>query len=190
MTPFIWSQVFGTLAACVIILSFQFKSVRGLLLMQILSSVLFGAQFLLLGAYAGLYCNLLGLFLRVVLYIRNSRGRLPGEREGASALRSPYTWLFAVGFFAVGFLTYDGLPSLLPSVSMAVFTFALWDSNARLLRILNFFVCCPLWLVYNIFTGAIAGIVTESFNILSIAVSWLRFFRGKRPTDSDAGEGA
>ena len=189
MTPFILSQIFGGVAACVIILSFQFKNVRGLLLIQILSSVLFGAQFLLLGAYSGLYCNLLGLLLRIVVYFRSKHGSLPGENKEANALCSPYAWLFALLFFAIGILTYDGPSSLLPCASMAIFTFALWDADARKLRLLNFFLCCPMWLAYNICTGAIAGIVTESFNILSIAVSWFRFFRTGQTVKGVSGTG-
>ena len=47
-------------------------------------------------------------------------------------------------------------------------------------RKLNFFICCPMWLAYNIFNFAIAGIVTEIFNILSVALSWYRFFANKK----------
>lgn len=43
---FIISQVFGTVAACIIVSSFQFKDVRRLLIMQTVSSVLFALQFI------------------------------------------------------------------------------------------------------------------------------------------------
>lgn len=176
---FILSQIFGTVAACIIIASFQFKDVRKLLAMQIVSSVLFGLQFLFLNAYAGLACNVVGAGMRIAVFFRDKNGTLPGEKAGKSPLASPWYWGFALLFVLVGILTYDGLPSLIPSAAMCIFTYATWNADPKLIRKLNFFVCSPLWLAYNVFTFAIAGIVTETMNMISVAVSWYRFFHAK-----------
>ena len=102
---FIISQIFGAVAACIIVSSFQFKDVRKLLIMQTLSSVLFALQFLFLEAYAGLACNVLGMFLRIAVYFRDKNGTLPGERKGASPLASVWFWAFCAAFAVVGAVT-------------------------------------------------------------------------------------
>ena len=177
---FIISQVFGTVAACIIVSSFQFKDVRKLLVMQTLSSVLFALQFVFLGAYAGCICNVLGAFLRVAVYVRDKRGCLPGERKGRTPLSSPWMWAFCIAFAAVGVVTYTGVIELIPPVAMIVFTYASWNADAKFIRKMNFFICSPMWLAYNIFNIAVAGIATEVLNMLSIAVSWYRFFAKKK----------
>ncbi len=177
---FILSQIFGTVAACIIIASFQFKDVRKLLVMQIVSSVLFAMQFLFLGAYSGLACNVLGALLRFAVYFKDKNGVLPGEKEGDSQFLSPWFWGFCLAFATVGVFAYDGIVSLIPAVAMVVFTYATWNADAKFIRKLNFFVCSPMWLAYNVFNFAIAGIVTEVFNMLSVAISWYRFFHAKK----------
>ncbi len=177
---FLISQIFGTVAAFIIVASFQFKDVRKLLVMQTVSSVLFALQFFFLGAYAGLACNVLGAFLRIAVYFRDKNGTLPGEKKGRTPFASLWFWAFCAAFIAVGAITYDGIVSLIPSVAMVIFTYAVWNADAKFIRKLNFFVCSPMWLAYNIFNIAIAGIVTEVFNMLSVAVSWYRFFAKKK----------
>ncbi len=177
---FLISQIFGTVAACIIVASFQFKDVRKLLVMQTLSSVLFALQFVFLGAYAGCICNVLGAVLRIAVYFRDKNGILPGERKGRTPFASVWFWAFCAAFAAVGAVTYAGIVSLIPSVAMIVFTYAIWNADAKFIRKLNFFICCPMWLAYNIFNFAIAGIVTEIFNLLSVALSWYRFFANKK----------
>ncbi|MBQ7171617.1 MAG: YgjV family protein [Clostridia bacterium] len=173
-------HIVGGIASFLIIFSFQFKDMRRLLFFQIASSALFGLQFVLLGAFSGALTNLVGVFLRVVVYRRAERGALPGETEDASPFRSPWAWGFVLLFLAAAVLSCDGLLSLLPPVSMILFVFAVWRSDPLLLRRLNLFVCSPMWLAYNLFTHAWAGVVTETFVMLSIVVSFLRFFFRKK----------
>lgn len=177
---FLISQIFGAVAACIIVASFQFKDVRRLLVMQTLSSVLFALQFVFLGAYAGCICNVLGAFLRVAVYFRDKNGVLPGEKRGSTPFASVWFWVFCAAFAVVGIVTYSNPAELIPSVAMVVFTYAIWNADARFIRKLNFFICSPMWLAYNIINVAIAGIVTEVFNMLSVAVSWYRFFAKKK----------
>ena len=178
---FVISQIFGAVAACIIVASFQFKDVRRLLVMQIVSSVLFAMQFLFLGAYAGLACNVLGALLRIAVYFRDKNGTLPGEKKGSTPFASVWFWALCAAFAAGGVVTYGKKAvELIPSVAMIIFTYAIWNADARFIRKLNFFVCCPMWLTYNIFNFALAGIVTEVFNILSVALSWYRFYSNKK----------
>ena len=175
---YILSQIFGACGALIIVLSFQFKDVKKLLVMQIVSSFMFGMQFLFLGAYSGLVCNAAGMLLRLAVYLRDKNGgRLPGEKKGKAIIFSPCMWAFFALFAIIGVFTYSGPVSLLPSAAMIVFTYAIWNADPRFIRKMNFFFCCPMWLIYSISQLAVAGIITETFNIISIAVSWLRFYR-------------
>ena len=173
-------HILGGLGSCLIIFSFQFKDMRRLLFFQIASSLLFGLQFVFLGAWSGALTNAVGCLLRIAVYLRAQRGSLPGEKPDASPFLSPWAWGFVLLFSAIAAFTYAGPLSLLPPASMVVFTFAVWRSDPVLLRRLNLFACSPMWLIYNVFTRAWAGVFTETMVILSIIISYLRFFTRKK----------
>lgn len=158
-------QIVGVFALLVAIYSFQQKERKGILFFQTISCILFMAHFLLLGAYTGAVFNLIGLARCLVFYHR-------GQKAWAS---SP-VWL--VAFFVVITVavaaTWDNIYSLFPTIAMYFTTVSLWVSKARLVRLLSF-PSSPLWLVYNIANRSYAGMLTESFVMVSILIAIIRF---------------
>ena len=74
-----------------------------------------------------------------------------------------------------GALTWNGWSSLLPTAAMVVGTPFLWTQNGKTLRLAQLFFVSPCWLTYNVIVFSIAGVFTESFNIISVIVSLCRF---------------
>lgn len=169
------ATAFGMLGAAIAIGSYQFKNVRTLMLLQIISSFLFAVQFFFLGAWAGLACNVIGALMRVTVYIKSKKRPAMSDKPAGQVLASPGFWVFVVMFVLIAVFTYDKPWSVLPSVAMIPLTYSIWNADAKMIRRLNFFVVCPLWLLYNIITGAYAGIITELFNMTSIVIAFLRF---------------
>ena len=52
--------------------------------------------------------------------------------------------------------------------------------NSNVIRATQLAVISPFWLTYNVFTLSVAGILTESFNIVSIGVYYIRMAREKK----------
>ena len=149
-------HIFGGVSALLNIFSYQFKDMRRLLFLQIASSLLLIGQFFFLGAAAGALTNLAGILMRIAVYLRAKKGLLPGEKEGRSALLSP--------------------------LSMVFFTFSVWHADPVVMRRVNFFLCAPMWIAYNIYTHAWMGLITDAMLMISILVSFFRFFRRSRRT--------
>lgn len=158
------AQSIGMVAAVIAISSFQCRSTKKLFLLQCISAFLFTTHFLLLGAYAGFAQNGLGFLRAVFLYNR--------EREWA---RSPFVfWGLMVSFVLCGAVTFENIFSLLPVAAMLVSTIFMWTGDGKKLRTAQLFAVSPLWLTYNITVFSISGILTESFNIVSVIISFLR----------------
>ena len=171
-------QVLGFVAMALIVFSFQCKKPQGLFIVQIGSCCMFILSYLFLGiggdptAYSGMAQNAVGLLFRLVLTLS----------EKKKALLSP---LVMAGLCAaaavVAVLTYPGrLIALLPVVGNFACIGCMWTKNSNVIRATQLAVISPFWLTYNVFTLSVAGILTESFNIVSIGVYYIRMAREKR----------
>ena len=160
------AQGIGLIAVLVFIISFQIKSNRALLVMQMLGDTLFCIQFILLGAFTGCL-SLLVMVIRNIIFLC---------KENYSWARwKGWPWVFVLLSFVVSVYTWDGWKSILPFVAAAVGTFAYWENNAREFRTSNLFCASPCWLVYDLIVGSYAGALNEAIMIVSIVVSIIRF---------------
>lgn len=179
MTPlFILGQIWGLCAMALIVISFQCKKPARLCVVQVCACLFFILHYLFLGlngdaaAYAGMTQNAVGLLFRGVLALS----------EKKKSLLSP---LVLAGLCAVSavvaILTYPGrLIALLPTVANFACIGCMWTKNSNTIRITQLAIISPFWIIYNIFTLSVAGILTECFNLVSIGVYYVRVWREKK----------
>lgn len=74
--------------------------------------------------------------------------------------------------------TYNGPLSLLSVVATLITTFALWQKNVKVYKILGL-IAGILWLAYNIFIMSIMGIILELIIVLSTIVGYLKDNKNK-----------
>ncbi len=179
MTPlFILGQLWGLCAMALIVISFQCKKPARLCIVQVCACLFFILHYLFLGlngdsaAYAGMTQNAVGLLFRGVLALS----------EKKKSLLSP---LMLAGLCAVSavvaILTYPGrLIALLPTVANFACIGCMWTKNSNTIRITQLAIISPFWIIYNVFTLSVAGILTECFNLVSIGIYYVRVHREKR----------
>ena len=176
MTPlFIFSQILGLCAMTLIVISFQCKKPIHLCIIQVCSCLLFVLHYLLLGlngdaaAFVGMAQNAVGLLFRGVLSLSERR----------KALLSPLVLSALCAVSAVvAVLTYPGrLIALLPTIANFACIGCMWTKNSNSIRLTQLAVISPFWILYNVSTLSVAGILTESFNLVSIGVYYIRMYR-------------
>lgn len=159
------AQVIGIIGMLTEALSFQCRGTRKLFLFQIASSGFFVLHLFLLGAYTGALLNLAGAVRSGILFL--------GDRRWARSRTAMALVMLMMA--ACGAVTWNGWLSLLPTAAMAAGTPFLWTRSGKTVRMAMLFFISPCWLIYDIFAFSIAGILTESFNLLSILISFARF---------------
>ena len=166
MSPFeIFAQALGFVGAAIYVFSFQIRNVKKLFLMQALGAVFFTVHFLLLGAHTGALQNSLSILRGIILLFR--------DRKWA---KSRFTLAGLIILFIIsGIVTYSGPLGLLPMVAMIVSTLAMWTGDGFKIRVTQLAATSPCWLIYNISVMSVSGILTESFNIISVIVSFIRY---------------
>ena len=169
-TKEIIAQVLGLIAMAVCIISFQFKKNKHLFIVQGISSTLFFVHYLLLGQEAGAFMNLLSIMRSVCLNVKFLRNRV-------------CEILLIIGFVVVAAITFENWLTILILIAQIGGTIVYWQNKAKRIRIFQLSVSSPCWLIHNIASFSIGGIITEVFNIISTIISLVRF-RKKRFDES------
>ena len=167
------AQFLGYLAMIITIFSYQAKTQKSIVTIQIFSTLSFTIHFILLEAYSGAILNLIGTIRAIIFSQRDKKWA------------SHYLWIilfiiltFLSYFIAVFILipsptTKTYIIELLPTLGFIATTFSLRMNAAKLVRrysLLN----SPLWLTYDILNGSWGGAITESFSIISILIAMFR----------------
>lgn len=167
------AQIIGIVAMMFNILSYQGKSQRTVMLMQLIGSTFFAVNFMMLGAAVGGIMNILAI-IRAAVFI---------FRDKLKADSIPWFIAFIVSYIAVYILNFtvfgkeatafNLIIEVLPVIGMVAITigYKLNDSaGLRRCALIN----SPSWLIYNIVTGSIGAIICECFSLVSIFVGMFR----------------
>ena len=157
-------NIFGIFGIVFFILSFQAKNSRVLLALQMLGSISYASQFIVLEAYTGSLTLWLVALNYLICSTKSRWDSWPG-----------WKWLFSVLIIVSSVITWSGWLSLLPCVAALVSCNTSWSRNGKLIRISRLFAVYPLWLVYDFCSGSLSGALSEIINIVSILLSIHRY---------------
>ena len=160
----ILGQILGILAVGIGAASFQMKSPRGLLFLQILTASAFSLHYLCLEVYTAMALNLLAVVSCVVYYLR--------DKSGKNGIYAPL--IFAVLKVVTSILTWDSWYSALIMVGLVVNSLSLAMKDAQKIRY-SMFIKCPLCLAYNVLVGSLGGAIYESMAMASSLIGCIRY---------------
>lgn len=172
----ILAQAIGIVAMVIAILSFQQKTQRGVIRMQLISSSMFAVNMAMLGATTGALMNVIGAVRSVVFSNK--------EKFHAEKIGWVYGFISMFLLFYVLTFTVFGTPvtplrlviEFLPVLGMSVQTISFHKKEASHVRALGLIVS-PSWLIYNCCGGSIGAILCEVFTLISIFVGIRRYDR-------------
>ena len=182
-------QGLSIIAMSLVVLSFQQKSQKLIIVFQLCGSLLFSVHFGLLGSLMGCLLNAINV-VRAAIF--SNKKRFNTDR-----------WIYTVGLLTVYTLAYvltftlfgteptpkNFIVEGFPLVSSFFMTFAFRARTARGTRILGFFNS-PGWLIYNIFNFSIGGILCEIFCMISVILGIVRYDILKKTDKAAAAEEA
>lgn len=174
MEPYeIIAQAVGIVAMLFNVLSYQQKSSKGVIVMQLFGGALFTVSYFMLGAMVGALLNLLAV-LRAVVYSNKEKFR--ADHKGWIYL---FTLLFGLSFvltftvFGKPFTLGAALLEFLPVFAMFVVTIGFYVNKAAFIRKMAL-ISCPCWLIYNIFNLAVGAMICDGISLVSAVVGIIR----------------
>lgn len=157
------AQAIGFLGTIIIVIGMQQKKYKHIVLCKIGNEFLSAIHYVFLGGYTGMLANLASCLTNGCYYFRIKKGK--------STL--PLQIVFACMFVAIGVLSWHGPISIFVVLAKLISSVALGIKNPRTIRILNL-ISNPCWLVYNIYMGSYAGMLTDSLVIASVLIAVIR----------------
>ncbi len=159
----IFVQGLGVLGIVASILSFQCKKHSRLMLLRTSNELLFGIQYIFLGAYTGMAMNFTGC-------VRNQIFSALVKRKKSTVVARI---VFCILFTVFSILTWAGVKSIIICVAKIISTVAYGDKNVFKVRLM-ILTSSSAWLTYNILVSAYAGALNEILTLSSIIIALIR----------------
>ena len=186
MTPIeIIAQILGIIGMLMSVLSYQQKGKARILTFQLLGSVLFVANFFLLGAFSGAILNFVAI-IRALIFIYEDKVHAdhPAWTIGLTAVYVlSYVSVFTI--FGKEPTVINLFVEILPVLAMTVTTVAFRYKEDKILRRVAF-ISSPLWLTYNFIFFSLGGIIGETLNLSSAIIGTLRLDRKKKDENTES----
>ena len=152
-------QILSLIAVATGFISFQMKTSRGILILQLITALLFSSHYLLIGAPTAAALNFISAIRTFLYYIRNKRG--------GKGLFIPVFFTVLVAFTSI--LTWDGWYSLFIMLGLVVHSVSLSFSDPQNIRKTTL-LKSPLCLVYNVCVLSVGGIIYEVVTFISAII--------------------
>lgn len=162
----IFIQILGFIALSCSLLSYQMKANKALMLLQLTANVFFGVQFLLLGGLTGSLNNLISI-TRYLLLVQSGKWQWVTWKGWAVVL--------SLVSLSLTIVTWDGILSIFPFISIAGANFVYWTRNSQKIRLGVITIICPPWLIYAIALSSWGGVCNELLSMLSGIISIYRY---------------
>lgn len=160
------ANIVGIFAVIMFVLSYQMKKRKGIVLCNVISRVLYVAQYLLLGAFEGAVLDIVGVVASVLAQNKDSK------------YIKKYQTVVIIGVNVLivvsGILLYENIFSLLPMFGVLLHTGAFWFSNEKYIRFMSF-SGSPFWFAYNLYSGAYGSSIGDVMTMVSIGLAIFRY---------------
>ncbi len=157
-------QCIGFCGTALFFFSYQCRTNKNLFRVQFASYLLYTLHLLLLGAVTG-----------GISYIINTvRSFCLGSKNSFARSRTMCGILCGLQIAALC-LTWGGWLSLLPVAANIASTIGGYTYNGKKIRLTGMLINSPLWIIYNISVGSLAGILDEVVSEASMILSIVRY---------------
>lgn len=139
-------------------LSYFYKKKTSYLLTQFVVNLLYCIQYVLLGAIPAAVNNVIALVKYIIFY------------KSAKENKKNPVWqviLFSIISLVCGLIVLDSIDGLVPVVTTLMFTYAVWQDNPVVLRIVVI-LCNLLWIMYNF---NVKAYVSAVYSLIELIIS-------------------
>ncbi len=159
------AQIVGIVAIFFWLISIQSSKQYKILFLQAVANLIYGFEYILLGVIETAFMNFTS-FIRCLLFYQ--------KRKQDKDISNLYLILFSFLVILFGMITYSGYLSLIPIIITLFYTVSSWMKDSKWIRIV-FLISAIMWIYYNYKVKAYVCIVGNIFEIISGALSLIRF---------------
>lgn len=169
-------QALGYVAVALAVISYQMKTQKKLLILKLANSLVKSAHYLFIGAITGMALNLVGAVKYPFYMRRNTKG------DNTKLIPLIFTGVTV----AVGIISWTEWYSVFIFSGMVIHAFCMSFSDPQKVRI-SLLITSPLVIIHDVLVASIAGVIFESFTIISSVIGIIRY-RKKKTAEGEFNE--
>lgn len=158
------AQFFGFLALITYLISFFKENRTSILRLILICNVLYSLQYLMLDAYAALFICIIG-GLRTLIFLKF-------EKENKEVPLWVLLLIIGITIYS-GFLSYNGLISLIPILTGIMYTAAMWQKDLKTYRIACI-MNAVAWIIYNFKVAAYVSVISSIIETVIAITAYLK----------------
>ena len=156
-------QAISIIAMVAIILSFQCKSNRRLVLVIGMGALMFAVSYFLLGQPSAAVFNIISAVCSIVCLNNNLKNKF-------------IFGIIVILYLAATMFTFSGWWSLVLMSAQIAASYSIMFKSGTFIRNMRFFFVSPVWLVNNtVMCFTVGGLVCEIITMISVIVSFIRY---------------
>ena len=167
------AQALSVVAMVIYFFSYLQKKQQGAIFFQFVATACFSLSFFMLGATMGFLLNAVSA-VRAILFVYKKKLKTDNI-YWLTGFMIIYALCYALSFtvFEKEFTVTNAIVELLPVIGMVATTFSFRATSAKAVRI-GGLINEPVWLIYNIISFSIGGILCNIFSFGSIILGIIR----------------
>lgn len=175
-TQYVLSQIFTIIMYLLLVISYQLKSRKTIIIVSFSSLIANGIAYILLNAYTGLAMCVAAGIRDVILLIDENKN---GKRTEITKKDYIYLTIFYILIIVSTIFTYQGLYSLLSVIATMTFTYSIWQKSTKTYKMLGIPVGI-LWVAYNTYVKSIFGVILESMLLIASIIGYVRAIKAEK----------
>ena len=176
------AQIVMLVAFIVMTSSFWCKDRKKILGFQVISSILFVLQYVLLGAKTGAILNGISVGRAFLFKYKPKKDRNEpcnlGEKILNSIKDNAILYGFVTTYLVASIIMWEGPKGIFALMATLVYTFAMWADKPQNIRI-GSNIAGFFWFSYNIVVGGYIGCVTETIMFISNTIAIIKNRKNK-----------
>ena len=170
---YIVSQIFVIINRVLLIVSYQLKNRKNILIVSLLALLANGVVYILLSAWSG-------LAMVFVAIVRNIIFMLDEKKNGKSQKITKKDVGILVVLYVISIIsaifTYEGILSMMSVVATMLYTYSVWQKKTKVYKILGIIIE-SVWIIYNIYICSIMGVILNISLLISASIGLNREYK-------------
>ncbi len=162
---YIIAQVLGIVGVISLFLSILYNNKKQIVILQIISSLFYGLEYLFLNAIPAMIMSFISLLRCIIFYLF--------ERKNKKVPVIVLIIIILAIILIAKFLNY-GVMGYFPIICTLLYTIGIWQKNLNLFRIITLIVSC-IWIGYNIYVGAYPSLIENIVEIITSLTAIYKF---------------
>jgi hypothetical protein len=167
---YILSQIFIIINYALLIITYQLKSKKNIILFNGIGLIATAISFALLSAWSGVATSIIAL-IRNVIFIYNEKNC---KNESNVDYKDIVVLIIVYLVLLLSLLiTYTNIWSVLPVLTTMVYTYSIWQKDIKIYSILGVAVSV-LSITYSIYIFSLCGVLLESIMLISSIIGIIK----------------